>query len=44
MINNDIIIICLGWAQALYAGNLKECKDIAFFSITIELTENGFGI
>jgi len=31
-----------GWAQALYAGNLKECKDIAFFSITIELTEQGY--
>jgi len=32
-----------GWAQALYAGNMRECRDIAFFCITVELTEQGYG-
>jgi len=31
-----------GWAQALYAGNMKECKNVSFFSITVELTEQGY--
>jgi len=31
-----------GWAQALYAGSMRECRGIAFFSITIELTEQGY--
>jgi len=31
-----------GWAQALYAGNMRECRDIAFFCITVELTEQGY--